>query len=165
MSLVGQKDLGINLTLTHTAAQHTLGQRIETSDGGEYVYVVAGGTITAQAPVKIATGWSATISGNGGLVDAVAHVDIASGSYGFVQTRGVAVVDAATDVDAGDLVAWVSDASGRVKEVVSTAAVDAIDEAGAATHTAIAAIAAAALAPRGRGLVNEAANVATIRLF
>ena len=141
MSFPGNKDLGVNLDLTHTSAQHTLGLRVLTNDGKEFRYVVAGGDITANAPVKIATAHSATVSGNAGRVDGVAPVAIASGSYGFIQTRGECSVDAATDVDAGDFIANVTDASGRVTEVALTSFVI------------------------GVGLVDESANIAGIRLF
>lgn len=144
--------LGIDFTKTHTTQKHELGFRAADEVGGEFVYVVAGGTITQYAPVKIATGWSATVSGNAGRIQGVAQVAIASGSYGWVQTRGVAVVDAATDVDAGDNVAGVTDANGRVIESAS------VSEGGSATVTAL------QLAVIGHGLVNEAANVATILL-
>jgi hypothetical protein len=145
--------LGIDLTRTDDAAKHVLGLRVEDEAGNEYRYVLAGGAITANAPVKVATAFSATVSGNAGRVDAVAPVAIASGDYGWVQTRGEVTVDAATDVDAGDYVTGISDASGRVIEAVAVA------EGGAATH------AVGSLRVIGVGLVNEAANVATIRLF
>lgn len=148
---VGQ--LGIDFSATSTTKEFTLGRKALDEAGNEYVYVLAGGAITAKAPVKVATGYSATVSGNAGRVDGVAPVAIASASYGWIQNRGVVQVDAATDVDAGDFVAPISDASGRVKELV------AVDEGGATAHVV------GIHASVGVGLINEAANVATIRLF
>lgn len=153
MSFAGSKDLGVDIAATDDTAKHVLGTRVGTNDGKEFQYILAGGAITANAPVKIATGFSATVSGNAGRVDGVAPVAIASGDYGWIQRKGVCSVDAATDVDAGDYVTGISDASGRVIEAVAVA------EGGAATH------AVGSLRIIGVGLVNEAANVATIELY
>ena len=118
--------LGILLDRTFTAAEYAdpisgpiprLGTRVLDEDGNEYVFVKAGGTITVSTPVKIAAGLVATVSGNAGVVFGVSHVAIASGSYGFVQTRGVVDSNVEDALAAGALLAGTTDANGDLQAI------------------------------------------------
>lgn len=102
MAVVGPliKLLGIDFTATHTVQKHPLGAKILATDGREYTYVKASAAISATEAVVFGAAYAATktpatadISWHG-----VAHVAIASGSYGWVVTRGIVNVLAAATV-------------------------------------------------------------------
>ena len=130
MGFVGNKALGVNISTTSTDAIHELGLRVGTSDGGEYVYVVAGsGGVSAGQPVAIADGWTVTAAANGFAFGA-AHVAIAASSYGWVMTKGrLSSAAVATGISSGDMLAGVA-ASNQF------AAVAAVDEGGSTSHSA-----------------------------
>lgn len=150
---IGHKALGVDVTAVHTAAQHPLGFRAVDDEGKEYVYVKAGGSITAKNPVKIAASWVATASGNAGRVEGVAVVGMAANDYGFVQTRGVVDVDADSAVAQDALLSLIANASGQM------VAVAAVAESGSATHVS------GALTVRAVALAADTANVAPVRLL
>lgn len=149
---LGDKLLGVDVTATHTTQQHELGLFVR--DGGkEYRYVKAGGTIGANVAVKIATADVATVSGNAGAVDGVSHVAIASGSYGFIQTRGEVVANVEGSLAAGALCSFVADANGDIRAAV------AVNEGGATSH------AAGIHSVRGKCTVAESAGLGTVLLY
>lgn len=95
--------IGADFDATMTAAERTasgkgftVGDRVTSYDGKEYVYVVAGSAITANFFCKFSEAYSADMLSTsndayGGLVG-VPEATIASGSYGWLQVKGPATV-------------------------------------------------------------------------
>lgn len=95
--------IGFNPNETYTAAQllteakgFGLGDVVTDNVGNEFVFVTAGAAIDANAAVQYTSAFSAThlttASSPRGRRVGVPAVAIASGSYGFVQVKGVAAV-------------------------------------------------------------------------
>lgn len=110
------KSLGVNVSLTHTTQKHPIGLRVMSNDGTEYVYVKAGealvatdvvkgviGTTTPQTAALHLTGVLKTTGITSPVVGAC-HVDIASGSYGFVVAKGFVTVKLKAEATPGDYV-------------------------------------------------------------
>lgn len=90
---------GVNTQEAITAKDFVLGQGHVDDDGKEWRFVVAGSAITANQCVFVDEAFSGvpittTLGTYGGLVG-VPAVDIASGSYGWVQTFGNCSVNVA----------------------------------------------------------------------
>ena len=153
MSFVGEKSLGVDLSLVGTTAKHDLGSRVESNDGGVFIYVKAGGAITANDPVKMATGYVATASGNAGTVFGISPVTLANNEYGWIQIKGKCSAAADSGCTAGDALSVIANASGQVVKA------SAVNEGGAGTYVS------GALGVRGFALTDDATNVATIYLL
>lgn len=93
---------GIDFTQTYTIVSTTpeypstpfpVGLRVNSNNGGQFVFVLAGAAITANqavgiTPVTMSTSALTKAIADSGAEFAVAPVAIASGSYGWVQTKG-----------------------------------------------------------------------------
>jgi hypothetical protein len=95
--------IGMNVNETYTAAQlanegkgFAIGDTVTDNVGNEFVFVVAGAAIDANAAVQYTSAYSAThlttASSPRGRRVGVPAVAIASGSFGWVQVKGVASV-------------------------------------------------------------------------
>jgi hypothetical protein len=90
---------GVALGATDTTAQFATGTTVNLNDGGQAVYVQAASTVSTYAAVAVlsnntvvpVTTTNAATSKRIGF----AQTSIASGSYGWVQTGGVPVVNLA----------------------------------------------------------------------
>lgn len=117
------KILGIDFTATHTTQKHGLGAKVPATDGREYTYVLAGAAIAATDAVVFSAGWSAikTPATADAIFHGVAHVAIASGSYGWVVTRGIVSCKAAATVVAGAAAVTIATA-GTLDDTAASAA-------------------------------------------
>lgn len=109
------KTLGIDVTATHTTAQHELGLVVEDSANPQnrYLYVRADDAVAqydaVQLDVAAAGSGSASdvpflVTPSGAadeVIEGIAQVAIAAGSYGFVLVEGSGTVKAAATVVAG----------------------------------------------------------------
>lgn len=94
ISLVGTLGLG-DFTRVDTTAKYPLGMTVQANDGTEYTYVKAGEALAAKKFFRLADqdspfdGVLYTDSDESVCVDGCTNVAIASGSYGWVITKGV----------------------------------------------------------------------------
>ena len=90
---------GVALGATDTSAQFAVGTAVNLNDGGQAVYVQAASTISTYAAVAVLANNTAvpvtTTNAATSKRIGFAQVSIASGSYGWVQTGGVPVVNLA----------------------------------------------------------------------
>ena len=83
-----------DIKATSTTAKYGLGQVIETIDENKnvraYIYVKAGAAITAKDTLMVNPGFVAVAPSTSAFakITGVANVDVASGSYFFLQTKG-----------------------------------------------------------------------------
>lgn len=95
-------------TLTRTTdAQDTVGKTAKSTAGDEYIYVKAGGAITASGDaVGISTNLSAVVTADLGVASflGVAEAPFASGEYGYVQIKGSVSAVVESGAAAGTLV-------------------------------------------------------------
>jgi hypothetical protein len=89
MSFAGQKLLGVDFTQSGSTLEHTLGTRVGTDDGKEFVYIQANGAIAVGDIVTMAAGYDCPPLAAAGAAWAVANTAIADNSYGWVQVKGV----------------------------------------------------------------------------
>lgn len=108
---------GLYLNDTTSSPVINLGMRIFDVEGRVLQYVVAGGTITADAPITISAAYSATVSGNAGRVDGVAPLAVASGYYFWAVIGGQVTADVETGLAIGESFLWTTNASGQLDEV------------------------------------------------
>lgn len=121
--------LGVDLMSTHTAAKHRLGDRVSGNNDSEWVYVLGSGTITQYFAVGVeASGTASPLTSADARLGAtigIAQVAIASGSYGWVATKGRSLRVATTAAVAVGASLFTTATAGRV------------DDAGASTQTQI----------------------------
>lgn len=137
--------LGVNLTEAPSTTEKVPVGSVVIQDNAEFVYLLSAGTIAAKrACVRSgATGTSVVESGNGGFVDCVSLYAVASGEYGWFQTRGViTAVNVGSGVTAGASLARDADTNGDLDPV-----------------------AAATGASRGRALTAHSGGTATVLLY
>ena len=149
------KQLGIDLTLTHTTAQHVIGSMAMDQSGNTFQYVDATTeAITANALVQIDSAGIALLSdGAGDRIDGIVVTAIALNSFGWAGIKGdFGSVPATTGLVVDELVQYFA-TTARVVIVVD------VDEGGATAHGA------GIHAARGIVLVNEASNACTLRFF
>lgn len=130
------KCLGLDVSATHTTAQHELGLVVAdpANPQNRYRYVQADDAITAYDAVvfDFALGgsgtaanapWIVTRSGDAAKVVGIAQVSIAAGSFGFILIEGEGIVQAETAVAQGDRLGHYTSASvaGELKTQGSTA--------------------------------------------
>ncbi len=127
-------------TLTRTTdAQATVGSRGESPDGGVYIYVKAGGAITASGDaVGISTNLSAVVTADLGVASflGVTEAPFASGEYGYVQIKGSVSAVVESGAAAGTLVELSANAA-KLKPITTSGAavgimLEASDNAGTA---------------------------------
>lgn len=137
MSVIGHKALGVDLDGVHTTAQHPVGLRVSDDAGNTYQYVKAGGTVAALTPVKIATGYVATVSGNAGIVYGVSQsTALAANDYAFIMVQGVTSVNCNAAVGAGDALGLLSDANGDITVDADTTAAQTVRAIALTAHSA-----------------------------
>ena len=120
MSFAGSKALGVRLTDISSTAEHELGACVRTEDGKEFMYIKAGGSdLAVYVPVKIATGYVCTASGNAGHVFGVPQTAITAAYYGWVQTKGVCTAHVTDAQAAGVNIPCLTDANGDLTAVVA----------------------------------------------
>ena len=84
------------VTTIDSSAEYAVGTR-RWEDGKEYVYVAASEEIGPQKAVKASKAYAATVAGSTSFVVGVSLSNtLTTGTYGFVQTRGVATLASAT---------------------------------------------------------------------
>lgn len=129
--------LGVNPSDTFTSAQtllgksHRLGSRYTDKDGNDWMFVLAGAAIPQYNVVTVLASATATpfssagVAGGAGAPKAygiAASASIASGSYGWVMTRGKAAVKvcaSSTGTISGQLYACASANAGLVQTTAS----------------------------------------------
>lgn len=90
-----------DLKVSSSTAKYGLGQVIETIDENKnvraYIYVKAGANLTAKDTVMVNPGFVAVAPSTSAFakITGVANVDVASGSYFFLQTKGQTVTKSA----------------------------------------------------------------------
>ena len=97
-----------DLKKVSTSAEYGLGQEIETIDENKnvrkYIYVKngAGATISAKDTVMVNPGFVAVAPATSAFakITGVANVDVASGSYFFLQTKGQTIAKSAGNTTA-----------------------------------------------------------------
>ena len=95
-----------DLTTTSATAKYGLGQVIETIDENKnvraYIYVKAGAAITAKDTVMVNAGFVAVAPATSAFakITGVANVDVASGSYFFLQIKGKTIAKSAGNTTA-----------------------------------------------------------------
>ena len=103
-----------------------LGTRAVGNDGSEWIYVVANGTIAANATVIInnafviaATTGAAAVSGIPNMVG-FAQVAFAANTYGWVMLRGKPTILVAANTDVNTAL-WTTDTAGVLSSTANTA--------------------------------------------
>lgn len=88
------------VSTVNSSAEYAVGTR-RWDDGKEYVYVYASEEIAPQKAVSVGSGYTANVAGAAEFVAGVSQGStLTTGTYGWIQTRGVATMASATvDVD------------------------------------------------------------------
>lgn len=104
MSYPGFIDAGVKFSRVDTEQQLPTGTEVLGNDGAMYRYVLAGAAVTANAAVVLDSAANKVINSSAVAqsVRGVAPVAIASGSYGWIVTRGPVTVLGSTGIVAGD---------------------------------------------------------------
>ena len=95
-----------DIKATSTTAKYGLGQVIETIDENKnvraYIYVKAGAAITAKDTLMVNPGFVAVAPSTSAFakITGVANVDVASGSYFFLQIKGQTIAKSAGNTTA-----------------------------------------------------------------
>lgn len=117
---------GANTADSTTTKQHALGTVATGSDGTEWIYCVASGAITQYMAVGInedydAYGMTSALSVQSDRLG-FAQVAIASGSYGWVATRGTNIKVRTKASAATDTQLWTTASAGVLDDATATAA-------------------------------------------
>jgi hypothetical protein len=111
----------------HSTAKIAVGSKVR-GDDGEFVYVKAGGAITASGdPVSVTTGLDAVVRGDSGVgaFIGIAEAPFASGEYGFIRVSGPAEVVVESGASAGGLLE-LSGTVGKLKAITTSGSAVAI---------------------------------------
>ena len=149
--------LGVDVSATSLTDDFGLGST-HTKGATSYRWIKAGAAITAKTAVTYGlvttTAWPTTTAATGGVVDAVADVAIASGSYGWVVEHGyLAAAIATSSAAAGVPFSVIAGTDGVLIAVVAVA------ESGSTAH------AVAAQSARGKFLADDSSSAAPILLY